>query len=104
MVKLSADNQCFAMTDAYTMLQSKCASSGSFVSQVMDFGYPQFTEAKILSEYIKTDAHKMEVSSLCHAHGFLNTRLADIHVHVHVRLLPRVHLLPTCQASINPLD
>ncbi len=31
--------------------------------QVMDFGYPQFTEAKILSEYIKTDAHKMEVSN-----------------------------------------
>ena len=29
----------------------------------MDFGYPQFTEAKILSEYIKTDAHKMEVWS-----------------------------------------
>ena len=32
--------------------------------QVMDFGYPQFTEAKILSEYIKTDAYKMAVS--CH--------------------------------------
>ena len=31
------------------------------MAQVMDFGYPQFTEAKILSEYIKTDAHKMEV-------------------------------------------
>lgn len=29
----------------------------------MDFGYPQFTEAKILSEYIKTDAYKMEVSN-----------------------------------------
>ena len=29
--------------------------------QVMDFGYPQFTEAKILSEYINKDAHKMEV-------------------------------------------
>ena len=29
--------------------------------QVMDHGFPQFTEAKILSEYIKTDAHKMEV-------------------------------------------
>ena len=27
----------------------------------MDFGYPQFTEAKILSEFIKTDAYKMEV-------------------------------------------
>ena len=31
------------------------------LAQVMDFGYPQFTEAKILSEYIKTDAYKMEV-------------------------------------------
>lgn len=28
----------------------------------MDFGYPQFTEAKILSEFIKTDAYRMEVS------------------------------------------
>ena len=30
----------------------------------MDFGHPQFTEAKILSEYIKTDAYKMAVSAL----------------------------------------
>ena len=29
----------------------------------MDYGYPQFTEAKILSEYIKTDAYKMEVQA-----------------------------------------
>ena len=28
----------------------------------MDFGYPQYTEAKILSEFIKTDAYKMEVN------------------------------------------
>ena len=28
----------------------------------MDYGYPQFTEAQILAEYIKTDAYKMEVS------------------------------------------
>jgi hypothetical protein len=27
----------------------------------MDYGYPQFTEAKILAEYIKTDAYRMEV-------------------------------------------
>ena len=27
----------------------------------MDYGYPQFTEAQILAEYIKTDAYKMEV-------------------------------------------
>lgn len=31
--------------------------------QVMDYGYPQFTEAQILAEYIKTDAYKMEVIS-----------------------------------------
>lgn len=31
------------------------------LDEVMDFGYPQFTEAKILAEYIKTDAHRMEV-------------------------------------------
>ena len=35
--------------------------------QVMDYGYPQFTEAKILSEFIKTDAYKMEVRSLAHS-------------------------------------
>lgn len=28
----------------------------------MDFGYPQYTEAKILSEFIKTDAYRMEVA------------------------------------------
>ena len=32
------------------------------LDEVCDFGYPQFTEAKILSEYIKTDAYKMEVA------------------------------------------
>jgi len=29
--------------------------------QVMDYGYPQFTEAQILQEFIKTDSYKMEV-------------------------------------------
>jgi hypothetical protein len=33
----------------------------AWAAQVMDYGYPQFTEAKILSEFIKTDAHRMEV-------------------------------------------
>jgi AP-1 complex subunit mu len=32
------------------------------LDEVCDFGYPQFTEAKILQEYIKTDAYKMEVA------------------------------------------
>jgi hypothetical protein len=29
---------------------------------MMDFGYSQYTEAKILSEFIKTDAYRMEVT------------------------------------------
>lgn len=32
------------------------------LDEIMDFGYPQYTEAKILSEFIKTDAYRMEVS------------------------------------------
>ncbi|KAK9069610.1 hypothetical protein SSX86_011514 [Deinandra increscens subsp. villosa] len=32
------------------------------LDEMMDFGYPQYTEAKILSEFIKTDAYRMEVS------------------------------------------
>jgi hypothetical protein len=27
----------------------------------MDYGYPQFTEAPILQEFIKTDSYRMEV-------------------------------------------
>jgi AP-1 complex subunit mu len=33
------------------------------LDEVMDFGYPQFTEAQILSEYIKVDAYKMAVQA-----------------------------------------
>jgi AP-1 complex subunit mu len=33
------------------------------LDEIMDFGYPQFTEAKILSEFIKTDAHRMAVQA-----------------------------------------
>ncbi|XP_071710373.1 AP-1 complex subunit mu-2-like [Rutidosis leptorrhynchoides] len=32
------------------------------LDEVMDFGYPQYTEAMILSEFIKTDAYKMETT------------------------------------------
>jgi len=33
------------------------------LDEMMDFGYPQFTETKILQEYIKTDAYKIEVET-----------------------------------------
>jgi AP-1 complex subunit mu len=33
------------------------------LDEVMDYGYPQFTEAKILSEFIKTDAYRMAVQA-----------------------------------------
>jgi len=29
---------------------------------MMDFGHPQYMEAKILSEFIKTDAYRMEAT------------------------------------------
>ncbi|KAK4719518.1 hypothetical protein R3W88_017856 [Solanum pinnatisectum] len=32
------------------------------LDEMMDFGYPQYTEAKILGEFIKTDAYRMEVN------------------------------------------
>lgn len=32
------------------------------LDEMMDFGYPQYTEAKILSEFIKTDAYRLEVN------------------------------------------
>ncbi|KAK4370818.1 hypothetical protein RND71_010293 [Anisodus tanguticus] len=32
------------------------------LDEMMDFGYPQYTEDKILSEFIKTDAYRMEVT------------------------------------------
>jgi hypothetical protein len=46
-----------------------CAGSNSsslllllvLLLQVMDYGYPQFTEAPILQEFIKTDSYRMEV-------------------------------------------
>ena len=31
------------------------------LDEVMDFGYPQFTEAQILKDFIKTDAHRLEL-------------------------------------------
>ena len=44
------------------MHDGDCLIREGLFLQVMDYGFPQFTEAKILSEYIKTDAYKMEVS------------------------------------------
>ncbi|KVH98196.1 hypothetical protein Ccrd_023593 [Cynara cardunculus var. scolymus] len=32
------------------------------LDEMMDFGYPQYTEATILSEFIKTDAYRLEVT------------------------------------------
>eukprot|EP00246_Nothoceros_aenigmaticus_P003574 TRINITY_DN14752_c0_g1_i1.p1 TRINITY_DN14752_c0_g1~~TRINITY_DN14752_c0_g1_i1.p1 ORF type:complete len:469 (-),score=84.44 TRINITY_DN14752_c0_g1_i1:285-1571(-) len=33
------------------------------LDEMMDFGYPQYTEARILSEFIKTDAYKLEMTT-----------------------------------------
>lgn len=39
-----------------------CAWQYELLDEIMDFGFPQFTEAKILSEFIKTDAYRMETT------------------------------------------
>ena len=39
-----------------------CYWQYELLDEMMDFGYPQFTEARILSEFIKTDAYRMEVT------------------------------------------
>lgn len=39
-----------------------CIWQYELLDEMMDFGYPQYTEAKILSEFIKTDAYRMEVT------------------------------------------
>ena len=40
--------------------------------EVMDFGFPQFTEAKIMSDYIKTDAHRAEVHEVTQSMAVTN--------------------------------
>lgn len=32
------------------------------LDEIMDFGYPQYTEENILSEFIKMDVYRMEVT------------------------------------------
>lgn len=39
-----------------------CFWQYELLDEMMDFGYPQYTEARILSEFIKTDAYRMEVT------------------------------------------
>lgn len=39
-----------------------CIWQYELLDEIMDFGFPQYTEAKILSEFIKTDAYRMEVT------------------------------------------
>lgn len=46
--------------DTWTNVASICQYE--LLDEIMDFGYPQYTEAKILSEFIKTDAYRMEVA------------------------------------------
>jgi AP-1 complex subunit mu len=43
-------------------LRDNFVSVYELLDEVMDYGFPQFTEAQILSEFIKTDAHRMEVA------------------------------------------
>ena len=50
------------LTRCAFMLITLCSWQYELLDEIMDFGYPQYTEAKILSEFIKTDAYRMEVT------------------------------------------
>ncbi|CAN6930426.1 unnamed protein product [Brassica oleracea var. botrytis] len=38
----------------------------ALLDEMTDFGYPQYMEARILNEFIKTDAYRMEVTQRPH--------------------------------------
>jgi AP-1 complex subunit mu len=44
------------------LMDALCCVQYELLDEMMDFGYPQYTEATILSEFIKTDAYRMEVT------------------------------------------
>uniref|UniRef100_M8C507 AP-1 complex subunit mu-1 n=1 Tax=Aegilops tauschii TaxID=37682 RepID=M8C507_AEGTA len=44
------------------LMDALCSAQYELLDEMMDFGYPQYTEATILSEFIKTDAYRMEVT------------------------------------------
>jgi len=46
----------------YVVFDLLCRWQYELLDEIMDFGYPQYTEAQILSEFIKTDAYRMEVT------------------------------------------
>ena len=66
----AAHNGCFTALCAHLCpqleeesLRDNFVIAYELLDEVMDFGYPQFTEAKILSEFIKTDAHRLAVQA-----------------------------------------
>lgn len=71
----------------------------------MDYGYPQFTEAQILAEFIKTDAYKMEASaanyplSECATSPFLRPRPPNQPPHEQLPGIVKSPFMPTCTAK-----
>lgn len=59
---INALNHCHAQLEEES-LRDNFVIAYELLDEVMDFGYPQFTEAQILSEYIKVDAYKMTIQA-----------------------------------------
>ena len=103
LLQLLVRGLCFSCTRKHGLLQKQLCKPFSLrlpLVQVMDFGWVQFTEAKILSEYIKTDAYKMEVSHhAAHCWGLVHCishKLAGVHA-----LRPHVSLVHYVAANSN---
>lgn len=76
--------------------------------QVMDYGYPQFTEAQILQEFIKTDSYRMEVGCMPSSSGGSCGGSCGSHYSSHfdsssVEIAPHVlHRAPTRSTKAGP--
>ncbi|KAL5080573.1 hypothetical protein RYX36_008994, partial [Vicia faba] len=55
------------------------------LDEIMDFGYPQYIEAKILSEFIKTNAYRMEASKHIGSAQRTPTHTLSIKFHINLR-------------------
>ena len=57
---------CKVLTEYFKVLEEESVRDNFVIiyelfDELIDFGYPQFTDSKILQEYITQDSHKMAV-------------------------------------------
>ncbi|PWA86503.1 AP-1 complex subunit mu-2 [Artemisia annua] len=80
---------------------SHASNQHELLDEMMDFGYRQYTEAQIISEFIKTGAYKLE-GALINFMGYSVTLIEQdshlrhgmMHVKLHIKVLGTGHRYP----------